>query len=360
MRWPPRLPDAELRVYHLIEASELELTPPFPTNFIDNPLQSLAVRSVDVHQHLWPEGVLRVLERRSAAPKATWRHARWHVDLPGEPGFHIDPADHDPHDRAARLPVDKALVALSSPVGLEALPARDALAAVAAWQEAAKQLPPELGWWSATPAVLTGDGEAEIAKEAIADGAAGVCLPANRLATPDDALTALPLLAAVAEAGAPVFVHPGPATGRPSEPPWWSPATRYVAQQHAAWHSFHHAVRPELPTLRAIFALLAGLAPLHAERTDGRSRTQTGEAALADPLTFYDTSSYGPRAVRAMATAVGITQLVHGTDHPVARQDQRDPVEEAFGEGFAQLVRTAAPRRALGYTWVPAARGLSA
>ena len=30
------------------------------------------VRSVDVHQHLWPEAVLRVLERRSAAPRARW------------------------------------------------------------------------------------------------------------------------------------------------------------------------------------------------------------------------------------------------------------------------------------------------
>jgi predicted TIM-barrel fold metal-dependent hydrolase len=318
------------------------------------------MRSVDVHQHLWPEAVLRVLEKRQAAPKARWHHDRWHIDLPGEPGFQIDPADHDPHTRASGLTVDKALVALSSPVGLEALPARDALAAVAAWQEAATRLPDELGWWAATPAVLQSDGEAEIATEAISAGAAGVCLPADRLATPRDAQAALPLLAPVADAGAPVFVHPGPANGTTTEPAWWSPATRYVAQQHAAWHSFHHVIRSELPTLRAIFALLAGLAPLHAERTDSRSQTQSGDAALADPLTFYDTSSYGARAVRAMATAVGIGQLVHGTDYPVGKQDQKDPVEEAFGEGFAQLVRTAAPHRALGYTWVPAVRGLSA
>jgi 6-methylsalicylate decarboxylase len=317
------------------------------------------VRSVDVHQHLWPEAVLRVLERRSVAPKALWADKRWHVELPGEPGFQIDPADHEPRSRAEGLTVDNALVALSSPVGPEALPARDALAAVAAWQEAAKQLPDELGWWAATPAVLESDGEAEIAEEAIADGAAGVCLPAGRLATPDDAEAALPLLAAVAGAGATVFVHPGPVNGTTTEPPWWSSATRYVAQQHAAWHSFHHVVRPQLATMRAIFALLAGLAPLHAERTDSRSRTQSADTALADPLTFYDTSSYGPRAVRAMATAVGIAQLVHGTDYPTARPGA-DPVQEAFGEGFAQLVRTAAPDRALGYTWVPAVRGLSA
>lgn len=313
------------------------------------------MRSVDVHQHLWPEAVLRVLERRSAPPKARWHDERWGIELLGEPAFDVDPRDHDPDERARGLTVDRALVALSSPVGLEALAARDVLAAIAAWQEAATALPPELGWWAATPQALAGEGEAELAREAIAGGAAGVCLPADRLATPQQAQGTLPLLAAVADAGAPVFVHPGPATtGGQTQPAWWSPATTYVAQQHAAWHSFNHAIRPELPTLRAIFAGLAGLAPLQAERTTNKGGPDA-DAALADPLVFYDTSSYGPRAVRAMATAVGIGQLVHGTDYPVHAQDQ-DPVEQAFGDGFAQLVKTSSPNRALGYTWVPAVK----
>jgi len=314
---------------------------------------ALSMRSVDVHQHLWPEAVLRVLERRSAPPRARWQDYRWRIELPGEPAFDVDPRDHDPEELANGLTVDRALVALSSPVGLEALPARDTLAVIAAWQEATTQLPPELGWWAATPEALAGEGEAELAREAIAAGAAGVCLPANRLATPRRAGGALPLLDAVADAGAPVFVHPGPATnGGPGDPAWWSPATDYVAQQHAAWHTFHHAIRPQLPTLRAIFAGLAGLAPLQAERAAAK-QSPNAEHALADPLTFYDTSSYGPRAVRAIATAVGIGQLVHGTDYPVHSQGQ-DPVGQAFGEGFAQLVKTSSPNRALGYTWVPA------
>ncbi|MEA2418316.1 MAG: 6-methylsalicylate decarboxylase [Thermoleophilaceae bacterium] len=312
------------------------------------------MRSVDVHQHLWPEAVLRVLERRSVAPRVRWQGERWRVELPGEPEFEVDPRDHAVERRVAGLVVDRALVALSSPVGFEELPARDALAAVAAWQEAARELPDELGWWAATPVALAGDGEAELAREAIAEGAAGVCLPADRLATPDAAHDTLPLLAALAEAGAPVFIHPGPAHGTQQDPAWWSPATRYVAQQHAAWHSFHATIRPQLATLRAIFAGLAGLAPLQAERTANKGGPDA-ETALADPLVFYDTSSYGPRAVRAMATAVGIAQLVHGTDHPVHEQDV-DPVEQAFGEGFAQLVKTSSPNRALGYTWVPAVR----
>ena len=88
-------------------------------------------QATDVHQHLWPEAVLRVLERRNAAPRARWQDRRWLLELAGEPAFEIDPSDHDPETRAGSVTVDKALVALSGPVGIEALPLRDALAAIA-------------------------------------------------------------------------------------------------------------------------------------------------------------------------------------------------------------------------------------
>jgi hypothetical protein len=313
------------------------------------------MQSIDVHQHLWPEAVLKVLEKRASAPKAHWqaKNHRWRVDLPTEPSFEIDPADHDPEERVGGLGVDRALVALSSPVGAEGLPPRDALAVIAAWNEAVGSLPAALGWWSATPAALTGQDEADIAREAISAGAAGVCLPATRLATPKEAENALPVLQATADAGAPVFIHPGAATGRAADPAWWAPAIDYVGQMHAAWHSFHQVVRTELNELRVIFALLAGLAPLHAERTQNRGGPRETDP-LADQLSFYDTSSYGPRAIRAVATATGIGQLVHGTDFPVAKETAQEPVREAFGDGFADLVKRDGPSRALGHTWVPA------
>ena len=49
-----------------------------------------------------------------------------------------------------------------------------------------------------------------------------------------------------------------------------------------------------------------------------RLATRGGPAVdLRDPLTFYDTSSYGPRLVEAMARWVGPSQLVYGSDRPV-------------------------------------------
>jgi hypothetical protein len=292
---------------------------------------------------------------RANTTRARRRRGVWQVELPGEPAFEVDPREHDPERRARDLGVDHALVALSAPVGIEGLPARDALAAVAAWQDAAESLPEELGWWALAPAALPLDEQAAIASEAVAAGAAGLCLAATRLATTAAAESVLPLLAATAEAGVPVFVHPGPVAASAAgtrEPAWWSPATAYVAQQHAAWTAFHAVVRPRLASLRAVFALLAGLAPLHSERTASRGGPG-GREVVHDPLVFYDTSSYGPEAIRALSTVVGIGQLVHGTDFPVARE-AADPVELAFCAELADVVRRDAPARALGYTWVPA------
>ena len=304
----------------------------------------------DVHQHLWPETVLRVLEGRTTAPRALWRrNGRWKIELEAEPAFEVDPRDHDPQlrvERLARHGVDRALVALSSPVGADSL-----LSVVSAWNETGELLPGELGWWAAVPHPSVA-GRAELAREALSAGAAGVCLPAAELASPRPSQELRELLDVLERDSAPLFVHPGPASGGADAPAWWSPCTDYVSQQHAAWHGFHAALRPEFPRLRVIFALLAGLAPLHAERTAARGGPAR-ERALHDEMCFYETSSYGARAVGAMASVVGIGQLVHGSDYPVAAPGP-DPVEEAFGEGFSDIVRRSSVARALGYTWVPA------
>ena len=55
-----------------------------------------------------------------------------------------------------------------------------------------------------------------------------------------------------------------------------------------------------------------------------------------------------------MAAAVGIGQLVHGTDFPVDAAGDDDPVARAFCPEMADVTRRDAPARALGYTWVPA------
>ncbi len=128
------------------------------------------------------------------------------------------------------------------------------------------------------------------------------------------------MLERIAELGVPLFVHPGPAprTPRPeaslTEPLWWRALTDYVAQMQAAWFTFAALGRREHPQLEVVFAMLAGGAPLLSERLTTRGGP---EIELSDPLAFYDTSSYGPAAVEAMARRVGAAQLVYGSDLPV-------------------------------------------
>ena len=81
-----------------------------------------------------------------------------------------------------------------------------------------------------------------------------------------------------------------------------------------AWHAWAQWGRPAHPALRVVFAMLAGLAPLHAERLAARGGPSD---AVHDPLTLFDTSSYGPRAVDAMLRVVGVDRLLYGSDRPV-------------------------------------------
>jgi 6-methylsalicylate decarboxylase len=123
-----------------------------------------------------------------------------------------------------------------------------------------------------------------------------------------------PVLERLEARDAPLFVHPGPAAPGSLVPP----LTDYVAALNAAWHAWVLHGRAQHPRLRVLFAALAGLAPLHAERLAARGYADAAGAALADDALFYDTSSYGPRAIDALVRAVGPGALVHGSDWPYA------------------------------------------
>src|SRR3954451_9296703 len=85
-----------------------------------------------------------------------------------------------------------------------------------------------------------------------------------------------------------------------------------------------------------------GGAPLHLERLAARGGP--AERAL-DPLTFYETSSYGPRALDAMARVVGVDQLVHGSDRPVVAPA---PAPGPLGPAAWRAMTEANPARLLG------------
>jgi hypothetical protein len=66
---------------------------------------------------------------------------------------------------------------------------------------------------------------------------------------------------------------------------------------------------------------------------------------------FYETSSYGPAAVRVLEDLVGAEQLLYGSDRPVV-----EPGELGMPDGLAWEPIVECTRRALGTTHMAVAR----
>jgi hypothetical protein len=279
---------------------------------------------IDVHQHLWSEALVDALASRTELPYIHRERGLQVLHLAGEAPYVIDAGAEAPGRRAAlveRDGLDAALLCLSCPLGVEWLAPEQARVVIEAYHEGALALGPPFGVWAALPLVQPDPVDVD---RALDRGCAGVSLPGGALADHAGLQRLRPVLARAEQRDAPVLVHPGPGRGDGRQtsqaeaplhdPLWWPALTSYVASMQAAWIAFVTAGRAEHPRLRVIFTMLAGLAPLQAERLASRGGPPLD---LRDPLVFYDTASYGPAAVRSMAKVVGIEQIVYGSDRPV-------------------------------------------
>lgn len=279
---------------------------------------------IDVHQHLWSEPLLEALAAREELPFVRSERGLTVLYLAGERPYVIDRDQEQPGRRMETVEqdgLDCALVCLSSPIGVEALGRGQAEPLLDAYHEGALALGGPFGVWGAL--ALDGPDPAEVDR-ALERGCVGVSLPAEALASVSALNDLAPLLQRLELSDAPLLVHPGPApaTGRLAadaggslaEPLWWPAMTRYLAGLQSAWMAFQAAGRIRHRRLRVVFSMLAGLAPLHGERLCARGGPTAREP---DPLTFYETSSYGPRAIAAMSAAVGAEQILYGSDRPV-------------------------------------------
>lgn len=266
--------------------------------------------------------MITALEQRTQPPFVRRENGSAVLYSAGEPPYPLDLDAEDPAKRAALVRaggVDLAVVAISSPIGIEALPRDQAQPLIEAHLDGVLALPEEFGAWG--PFALDG-AQPDSVDAVLARGCVGVTVPAGALAGPAPLRALAPVLDRIAEHGVPLFVHPGRAPGQPAapvaadEPGWWRPLTDYVWQMQAAWYTFAAYGRAAHPELKVIFAMLAGGAPMHVERFAARGGPRVD---LHDPNTFYETSSYGPQAVGATVQLVSQDQLVYGTDRPVIK-----------------------------------------
>ena len=131
-----------------------------------------AVATTDLHQHLWPESLLAALVRRSAPPRLRRDAGGLILELAGEPPAAFSPAAHDPVARAAMAVadgIDRVVVAPSSPLGIESLPAAEARRLLDAFHSGILELGAPFELWGA---LAVPDAEAA---EAVLEAGAGGC-----------------------------------------------------------------------------------------------------------------------------------------------------------------------------------------
>ncbi len=291
---------------------------------------------IDLHQHIWTESLLDALERRDRLPFVRRVDGLTTLHSAGEQPYVIEVAAEAPARRADLVRadgLDLAVVALSSPIGVEALPREEADGLIEAYLRGVAGLGPEFAAWG--PVALDRPNPADVDAR-IARGCVGISLPAAALDGAEALEQIGPVLDRIAAHRVPLFVHPGPGPGTTmqtpalNEPLWWRALTDYVTQMQSAWLTFAALGRRRHPELPVLFALLAGCAPLQSERLTARG----GPALdLRDPLTYYDTSSYGPNALATLSGLVGPEQLVYGSDRPVVepRRTGLEPVTMVAG-----------------------------
>jgi hypothetical protein len=310
---------------------------------------------IDVHQHLWSEPLVAALSRRRELPFVSEEAGLHVLFLAGERPYVLELAGERRAARELLLDrdgLDGALLCPSLPLGAEWLARAESLALIDAYLDGTLSLGERFGAWGAVP--LRRPDRADVDR-ALAAGCTGIALPAGALGGAAELELLEPVLSRLEELGAPLFVHPGPGPGAAAacslrDPLWWPALTAYVAQVQSAWLAFAAGGRRSHPELRVVFAMLAGLAPLQAERLLARG---AGTAVLEDPLIFYETSSYGPRMHAAVAALVGAEQVLYGSDRPVVEPAELDmpaavdwePVGRAGERAFADAPVPGSARR---------------
>ena len=283
----------------------------------------------DVHQHLWPERFRAALGARDTPPLLSGEEL---VTVEGR--FTIDLAAHEPEARIEALDrdgIDVAVLSLQASLGLEELgmDARDELETI--WADEVLEI-----------ASASGGRFQALSPSRVRGGFAGIALGASSLLDLERASNALDEAVGL---DYPVFVHPeaGPAVPE-ALPSWWNWVAGYPAQMQAAYLAWLGGGRERWPTVRIVFALLAGGAPFQLERLAHRG---LDVRSALDPNTFFDVATYGRRAIELLIQTFGVHQLVYGSDTPVVDSQPTLDAVRGFGDSVTHILQIETPGRLL-------------
>ncbi len=282
---------------------------------------------IDVHQHLWPPGFVDALAGRNAVPSLDG------TTLSSPEGrYEIDPADNQLGARLALLDaagIDTAVVSLQPTLGLDALEVAERERLEGIWEDGILEL-----------AASAGGRIVPLAVRRPRPGFAGVSIGASEL---DDLETLAPVLDELRGTGF-LFIHPEAGAPSPGTPPWWPALIDYTAQMQRAYFAWLAAGQARWPDVNVVFAILAGGAPVQLERLASRG---VDVRTVLFPNVYFDTSSYGRRALEVCIETFGVEQLVHGSDAPVIDPSATLGAIRDFGESVEHLITVDTPNRLL-------------
>jgi predicted TIM-barrel fold metal-dependent hydrolase len=283
------------------------------------------VTSTDIHEHLWPPSFFAALSARSEPPRLRGRA----LELAGAPVWELDVESHGLDARLALMDLsglDRAVVSLQPTLGIGDLAEDEARELVDTWEAGVLEL-----------ARAAGGRIIPLAAREPADGFAGLCVAGAELLDLD---ALAPRLDALTETGGFLFVHPGAAVTPPGAPPWWTAIVDYTAEMQAAYIAWLAAGAARWPELDVVFAILAGGAPIQLERMAARG---VEERSAMLPHIWFDTATYGRRALDLAMSTFGVEPMLFGSDLPVVDPASALDVLRSFGEAVTDAVLSANP-----------------
>ncbi len=283
--------------------------------------------TVDFHQHLWPATFIALLRRRTAPPRLEGTTL---VTIEG--AFAFDQGDHHLPTRIALLDrdgIDLAIASLQSTLGVGELPAGEREELEETWMEGTRGL------------IADADGRmAALAPWCVREGFVGTSVGASALLRSNGPAA----LDELARTGGAVFVHPEAHVSPRGRPAWWAWTAGYTAQMQSAYLAWLDGGRERYPGLRIVFAILAGGGPFHHERLAHRG---VDVRSALDADVFFDTATYGRRAIELCLETFGVECLVYGSDVPVVEPSATLSAVRGFGDSVARLLLTDNPARIL-------------
>ncbi len=289
--------------------------------------------TIDVHQHLWPQPLIDVLAARTAPPAAPGIDAR----AAGRRRVcEVDLGAHDVDARIALLDrneIDVAVISLAPTLGYAELPEDDARELTRRVRDRDPR----------ARRVLERPAPRACRATERATGFVGTCVAAPELADLDALATDGSTRSR--RRGAFLFVHPGAARPPAEAPDWWAAVVDYTAQMQAAYASWLADRRePAGRSSRSCSRCWPAAAP---SSSSGSCREDRPDGSSCTSNVFFETSSYGRRAIELCLSTFGVDSLVFGSDAPVIEPETTLDAVRGFGDAVATALCDVNPKRLL-------------